>query len=158
MLARRKYASQTRDSPRRAACDSRRAARAVRQRPDEGRIHIEVPRDRDGSFEPLLIPQHERRFTGFDEKIVAKYAWGMTVRETFFDALRVKICEDAVVHTRPPLLTEWQLVATPAGRSSSQRRHRSTVEPCQFRCQRPKQRHSPNHRKPCIIAGSAGVV
>lgn len=41
-------------------------------------IRIEVPRDRDGSFEPLLIPKHERRFTGFDEKIVAMYARRMT--------------------------------------------------------------------------------
>ncbi|WP_199766461.1 transposase, partial [Ralstonia mannitolilytica] len=36
---------------------------------------------RDGSFEPLLIPKHERRFKGFDDKIVAMYARGMTVRE-----------------------------------------------------------------------------
>ena len=48
---------------------------------DEGPLRIEVPRDRDGSFEPLLIPKHERRFTGFDDKIVAMYARGMTVRE-----------------------------------------------------------------------------
>ncbi|WP_420874561.1 IS256 family transposase [Paraburkholderia tropica] len=106
-------------------------------------IRIEVPRDRDGSFEPLLIPKHERRFTGFDDKIVAMYARGMTVREiqcflqeqyttevspefissvtdevmaevtawqarplepmypvVFFDALRVKIREDAVVRNK----------------------------------------------------------
>ena len=37
--------------------------------------------DRTGSFEPLLIPKFERRFTGFDDKIVAMYARGMTVRE-----------------------------------------------------------------------------
>jgi putative transposase len=40
-----------------------------------------VPRDRDGSFEPVLIPKHERRFTGFDEHIIAMYARGMTMRE-----------------------------------------------------------------------------
>jgi putative transposase len=40
-----------------------------------------VPRDRQGSFEPLLIPKHERRFTGFDDKIVALYGRGMTARE-----------------------------------------------------------------------------
>ncbi len=48
---------------------------------EDGPIRIEVPRDRDGSFQPLLIPKHERRFTGFDDKIVAMYARGMTVRE-----------------------------------------------------------------------------
>ena len=48
---------------------------------DDGPVRIEVPRDRDGSFEPQLIAKHERRFTGFDQKIVAMYARGMTVRE-----------------------------------------------------------------------------
>ena len=47
----------------------------------DGPLRIEVPRDRAGSFEPILIPKHERRFTGFDDKIVAMYARGMTVRE-----------------------------------------------------------------------------
>ena len=110
---------------------------------DTGPLRIEVPRDREGSFEPLLIPKHERRFTGFDDKIVAMYARGMTMREiqgflaeqygcevspefissvtdavmaevtawqaralepmypvVFFDALRVKIREDAVVRNK----------------------------------------------------------
>jgi transposase-like protein len=101
---------------------------------------MDVPRVPGGSFEPLLIGMHERRFTGFDDKIIAMYARGMTVREVqgfladqydvevspefissvtdavmaevgawqarplepmypvvFFDALRVKIREDAVV-------------------------------------------------------------
>jgi putative transposase len=110
---------------------------------EDGPVRVEVPRDREGSFEPLLIPKHERRFTGFDDKIVAMYARGMTVREIqgflaeqygtevspefissvtdavmaevgawqarplepmypviFFDALRVKIREDAVVRNK----------------------------------------------------------
>ena len=110
---------------------------------DDGPLRIDVPRDREGSFEPLLIPKHERRFTGFDDKIVAMYARGMTVREVqgflaeqygtevspefissvtdavmaevgawqarplepmypvvFFDALRVKMREDAVVRNK----------------------------------------------------------
>lgn len=109
----------------------------------DGGVRIEVPRDRTGSFEPLLIPKHARRFTGFDDKIIAMYARGMTVREirgfllesytvdvsaefiscvtdavmsevaawqtrplesmypvVFFDALRVKIKEDAVVQSK----------------------------------------------------------
>lgn len=48
---------------------------------DSGAVRIEVPRDRAGTFEPLLIGKHERRFEGFDEKILALYARGMTVRE-----------------------------------------------------------------------------
>ena len=110
---------------------------------EDGSLRIDVPRDRSGSFEPLLIPKHERRFTGFDDKIIALYARGMTMREiqgflveqygtevspefissvtdavmaevatwqsrplepmypvVFFDALRVKIREDAVVRNK----------------------------------------------------------
>jgi putative transposase len=47
----------------------------------DGPIRIEVLRNRDGSFKPLPIPKHERRFTGFDDTIVAMYTRGMTVRE-----------------------------------------------------------------------------
>src|ERR1035438_12223 len=47
----------------------------------DGPVRIEVPRDRSGTFQPILIPKHERRFTGFDDKIIAMYARGMTVRE-----------------------------------------------------------------------------
>jgi transposase-like protein len=110
---------------------------------DEGPLPIEVPRDREGSFEPRLIGKHERRFTGFDDKIIALYARGLTVREIqaflaemyatevsadlisavtdavlaeitswqarpldrmypviFFDALRVKIRDEAVVRSK----------------------------------------------------------
>ncbi|WP_425122575.1 IS256 family transposase [Burkholderia gladioli] len=48
---------------------------------DRGPVRVEIPRDRDGSFEPILIPKHERRFTGFDERIIAMYGRGMSVRE-----------------------------------------------------------------------------
>jgi putative transposase len=48
---------------------------------DFGEAVIEVPRDRNGSFEPKIVPRHERRFTGFDDKILSLYARGMTVRE-----------------------------------------------------------------------------
>ena len=48
---------------------------------DDGPLRIEVPRDREGEFEPKLIGKHDRHFTGFDDKIIAMYARGMTVRE-----------------------------------------------------------------------------
>ena len=44
-------------------------------------MKIEVPRNRSGSFEPLLIAKGQKRFEGFDEQIIAMYARGMTVRE-----------------------------------------------------------------------------
>jgi putative transposase len=48
---------------------------------DDGPLRLDIPRDRDGSFAPILVPKHARRFTGFDDKIIAMYARGMTVRE-----------------------------------------------------------------------------
>ncbi len=48
---------------------------------ERGPVRVKLPRDRDGSFAPILIPKHERRFTGFDDRIIAMYARGMSVRE-----------------------------------------------------------------------------
>jgi putative transposase len=48
---------------------------------DDGPLTIDIPRDRESSFEPRLVAKHERRFTGFDDKIIALYARGLTVRE-----------------------------------------------------------------------------
>ena len=48
---------------------------------ETSRIAIEIPRDRSGTFDPQLIAKYQRRFPGFDEKIVSMYARGMTVRE-----------------------------------------------------------------------------
>jgi len=110
---------------------------------DDGPLPLDIPRDRDGSFEPRLIAKHDRRFSGFDDKIIALYARGLTVREiqaflgemyavdvspdlistvtdavvaevtawqarpleamypvVFFDALRVKIRDEAVVRSK----------------------------------------------------------
>ena len=48
---------------------------------DLGELTIATPRDRDGTFEPQLIGKHQRRVPGFDEKILALYAKGMTTRD-----------------------------------------------------------------------------
>lgn len=48
---------------------------------DDGPLTLNVPRDGESSFEPRLVAQHERRVTGFDDKIIALYARGLTVRE-----------------------------------------------------------------------------
>lgn len=49
---------------------------------EEGRnITVDVPRDRDGEFEPVLIPKGIRKFEGFDDKVISLYARGMTTRE-----------------------------------------------------------------------------
>lgn len=48
---------------------------------DHGAVEIAVPRDRNGSFEPKILPKHERRWHGFDDKIISLYARGMSTRD-----------------------------------------------------------------------------
>lgn len=48
---------------------------------DTGKIEIDVPRDRQGRFDPQLIAKYQRRFPGFDDKIISMYARGMSTRE-----------------------------------------------------------------------------
>lgn len=81
---------------------------------EEGKMEIAVPRDRAGSFEPLLIPKGQRRFEGFDEKIIAMYARGMTVREIqgfLLDQYRVEVGADFISTVTDAVLEEvyeWQ--------------------------------------------------
>ncbi len=48
---------------------------------EHGKVEIDAPRDRDGSFEPKIVRKRQRRFVGFDEKILALYSRGMSVRD-----------------------------------------------------------------------------
>jgi len=48
---------------------------------EQGEVTIEVPRDRNGTFEPKLVKKHQTRFTGFDDKILSMYARGMSARD-----------------------------------------------------------------------------
>jgi putative transposase len=48
---------------------------------EHGPVEIRAPRDRDGSFEPQLVRKRQRRFEGFDEKILALYSRGMSTRD-----------------------------------------------------------------------------
>lgn len=48
---------------------------------DSGKVVLDIPRDRNGSFDPVLIAKYQRRFPGFDTKIISMYARGMTTRE-----------------------------------------------------------------------------
>ena len=61
--------------------NSRNGTSAKTLKGDFGEVEIEVPRDRKGSFEPKIVPRHQRRFNGFDDKILSMYARGMTTRE-----------------------------------------------------------------------------
>lgn len=67
---------------------------------DEGPLDLAIPRDRAGTFEPALIPKHQRRLTGFDDKILALYARGMTVRE-----IQAFLAEMDAVEVSPDLIS-----------------------------------------------------
>src|SRR5919109_4069898 len=81
---------------------------------DDGPVAIEVPRDREGTFEPRLIGKHERRFTGFDDKIVALYARGLTVREIqkfLLEMYAVEVSPDLISTVTDAVVSEvtaWQ--------------------------------------------------
>jgi putative transposase len=81
---------------------------------DTSRIAIEVPRDRAGTFDPQLIAKYQRRFPGFDEKIVSMYARGMTVREIqghLRDLYGVDVSPDLISTVTDAVLeevAEWQ--------------------------------------------------
>src|SRR4051794_32990662 len=110
---------------------------------DTGKLDLQIPRDRQASFDPQLMAKYQRRFPGFDDKVISMYARGMSTREIvghlrelygievspdlisavtdavldeiaawqarplepvypliFFDALRVKIREEALVRNK----------------------------------------------------------
>ena len=61
--------------------NSRNGASGKTLKGDFGELEIEVPRDRNGSFEPQIVAKRQTRWVGFDEKVIALYARGMTVRD-----------------------------------------------------------------------------
>jgi putative transposase len=61
--------------------NSRNGRTSKRIKTDTAELAIEVPRDRDSTFEPVMVAKGQRRLPGFDEKVIALYARGMTTRE-----------------------------------------------------------------------------
>ncbi|GAB1457516.1 hypothetical protein MASR2M48_28240 [Spirochaetota bacterium] len=69
-------------NPIKKATDNRRNGTSKKRlRSDQGPMDIEVPRDRYGEFEPIIVHKHQREFKGFEDKILSMYARGMTTRE-----------------------------------------------------------------------------
>jgi transposase-like protein len=61
---------------------NRRNGKSTKQlRTDEGPMEIGVPRDREGNFEPAIVPKHQREWRGFDDKILSMYGLGLTTRQ-----------------------------------------------------------------------------
>jgi putative transposase len=81
---------------------------------EDGAIDIAVPRDRNSTFEPVIVPKGERRLDGFDERIVSLYARGMTVREIqghLQELYGVEVSPDLISRVTDAVLEEvreWQ--------------------------------------------------
>jgi putative transposase len=79
-----------------------------------GTIPLEVPGDRLSTFDPQLIAKYQRRFPGFDEKVISMYARGMTAREIqghLRDLYGIDVCPDVISTLTDAVLeevTEWQ--------------------------------------------------
>ncbi|MEO5759322.1 MAG: IS256 family transposase [Mesorhizobium sp.] len=81
---------------------------------ETGRMALEIPRDRQGSFDPLLIAKYQRRFPGFDDKIISMYARGMSTREIaghLRDLYGIEVSPDLISTVTDAVLDEiaaWQ--------------------------------------------------
>src|SRR6185312_15427604 len=81
---------------------------------DTGRIELAVPRDRQASFDPQLIARYQRRFPGFDDKIISMYARGMSTREIvghLRDLYGIEVSPDLISAVTDAVLEEvadWQ--------------------------------------------------
>jgi putative transposase len=81
---------------------------------DTGQIELEVPRDRQASFDPQLIAKYQRRFPGFDDKIISMYARGMSTREIvghLRDLYGIAVSPDLISSVTDAVLEEvaaWQ--------------------------------------------------
>ena len=81
---------------------------------DLGDLPVEVPRDRNGEFEPQLIKKGQRRFTGFDDKILSMYARGMTTRDIqahLQDIYKVEVSPELISAVTAEVMEEvkeWQ--------------------------------------------------
>ncbi len=72
---------------------------------EDGAVELAVPRDRNGSFEPAIVPKGERRLDGFDDRILSLYARGMTVREIqahLHELYRVEVSPDLISRVSGP--------------------------------------------------------
>jgi len=81
---------------------------------DFGEVEIEVPRDREGEFEPKIAGKHQRRFTGFDDKILSMYARGMSTREIqghLLEIYKVEVSASLISEVTDEIMDEvrqWQ--------------------------------------------------
>jgi putative transposase len=85
----------------RGSGNSRNGTSRKRLHTDVGTVDLEVPRDRNGEFDPRIVPKHARRLEGFNERIIALYGRGMTVRD-----IQAHLLEMYDVEVSPELISK----------------------------------------------------
>lgn len=92
---------------------------------EAGALALEIPRDRHGTFEPVLVPKHQRRLSGFDEKVLSLYARGLSVRDIqsyleelyhtdvsheLISQITHEVLEEVSLWQQRPLAARWPVV------------------------------------------------
>jgi transposase-like protein len=83
-------------------------------RTDQGAMEIEVPRDRNGDFEPQIVPKHQREWRGFDEKILSMYGLGLStkaIQENLKEIYNVDVSPELISRVTDEvkgLVDEWR--------------------------------------------------
>lgn len=81
---------------------------------DDGELEINTPRDRDGTFEPVLVPKRQRHFKGFDDKIISMYGLGMSTRDIqthLQEMYQVEVSHELIANVTDAIIDEvkaWQ--------------------------------------------------
>lgn len=97
-----------------AATNSRNGYSTKTLKTEDGELALTTPRDRDGSFEPVLVKKHQTRFTSMDDKILSLYAKGLTTRDiadTFKEMYGAEVSATLISNVTDSVLErviEWQ--------------------------------------------------
>jgi len=81
---------------------------------NNGDISLDIPRDRNGKYDPKIISKHQRRFKGFDDKIISMYGFGMTIRDIqkhLFDMYDVEVSAELISNVTDAIMDdvrEWR--------------------------------------------------
>lgn len=81
---------------------------------EDGKVEVSVPRDRESTFEPVVVKKRQRRMPGFDERVIGLYARGMSVRDIqdyFEEFYKAKVSPDLISKVTNAVtadIVEWQ--------------------------------------------------
>ena len=103
------------NEPGEKATENRRNGKSTKTlRTDQGPMEIEVPRDREGDYEPAIVPKHQREWRGFDDKILSMYGLGLStkaIQENLKEIYNVDVSPELISRVTDEvkgLVEEWR--------------------------------------------------